>query len=202
MRQLSLSAKLVTALLALTLFTQLAKAVSSDVNSVTIDALTIAANQLTLRGTFGSGVINVLLGSTPLPVVSSSSTQIVAGLSPVPAIGTYRLTLTIGNKTTTAYASVSAKILEGIVNADGAVGSGNGFSVVHAFSGNYRINFPTGTFQIGSPYVFPTLVVAPLFSLATANITFYVINGDQSGSFIVDFAGTDTVFSFNLTQTY
>ncbi len=70
------------------------------------------------------------------------------------------------------------------------------------FAGHYRVSFPAGTFQIGSPYVFPPALVTPLFSAATPDVNYYVIFGDQSGVFEVDFAGVDTYFSFNLTQIY
>jgi hypothetical protein len=177
--------------------------VRADANTIAIDSVTIATNQLTLQGTFGSGAVTVFLGSKSLPVVSSSPSQIVAAINPIPHIGTYSLTLMVGNKTATISAGVSAKTLEGIVFGDGSVvGTPNGFVVTHAFTGHYRINFPAGTFQIGSPYVFPPALVTPLFAAGSPNINYYVIYGDQSGVFEVDFGGVDTAFSFNLTQTY
>jgi len=171
-------------------------------NSVTIDSATIAANHLTLKGDFGTGTVSVLLASAFLPVVSSNPTQIVATLNPVPPVGTYRVSLQVDNKSATAFASVSPTILQGFVDNDGSVSSSEGVTVVHAFTGNYRINFPAGTFQIGSPYLFPVLAVKPLFGLTPANVVLYVINGDQSGRFIVDFGGVDTLFTFTLIQTY
>jgi hypothetical protein len=174
---------------------------SPDANTIAVDSITIAANQLTLKGVFGLGAATVLLGANSLPVVSSSSSEVVATLNPVPHIGTYRVTLTVGNKSATVFAAVSAKILEGLVGADGSI-SGSGFAASHPFAGHYQVTFPAGTFQIGSPYVFPPVLVTPLFSAAIPNVTSYFIHGDQSGVFDVDFAGIDTAFSFNLTQTY
>jgi len=174
---------------------------SADANTIAVDSVTIAANQLTLKGAFGSGTATVLLGSSSLPVVSSFPGEVVATLNPIPRIGTYRVTLTVGNKSATVFAAVSAKILEGLVGADGSV-SGSGFAASHPYPGHYQVTFPAGTFQIGSPYVFPPVLVTPLFSATTPNVTFYVINGDQSGVFAIDFSATDTAFSFNLTQTY
>jgi hypothetical protein len=198
-----LSNRVEVVLLALVFLAAAAHDVRADANTIAIDSVTIAANQLTFQGTFGSGAVTVLLGSKSLPIVSSSPSQIVAVLNPIPHIGTYSLTLMVGNKTATISAGVSAKTLEGIVFADGSVvGTPSGFVVTHAFTGHYRINFPAGTFQIGSPYVFPPALVTPLFAAGSPNINYYVVYGDQSGLFEVDFGGVDTAFSFNLTQTY
>jgi hypothetical protein len=60
---------------------------SPDANTIAVDSITIAANQLTLKGVFGSGAATVLLGSNSLPVVSSSPSEVVATLNPVPALG-------------------------------------------------------------------------------------------------------------------
>ena len=185
----------------MTVLLAVAQKASADANSIAVDSVTIAANRLTLRGPFGPGTATVLLGSNSLAVISSSPSQVVATLNPIPPIGTYRVTLTVGNKSATVFVAVAAKILEGIVGADGST-AGPGFAVSHPFAGNYHVTFPPGTFQIGSPYVFPPVLVTPLFSAAIPNITYYFINGDQSGVFVVDFAGIDTAFSFNLTQTY
>jgi len=174
----------------------------ADANTITIDSATINANQLTLQGSFGSGTATVVFASKSLPVVATSPSQVVATLNPVPHIGTYTVVLTVGNKTGVTFVSVAAKTLEGIVAADGSVGSGTGFAATHVFAGHYRVSFPAGTFQIGSPYVFPPALVTPLFSAATPDVNYYVIFGDQSGVFEVDFAGVDTYFSFNLTQIY
>jgi hypothetical protein len=180
------------------------RSVSADANTIAIDSITIASNQLTLSGAFGLGTATVVLGSSPLPVVSSSQSQVVATLNPVPHIGTYTVALTVGNKTAVGVATVAARTLGGLVGTDGSI-SGTGFSASHAFAGNYRVTFPPGTFQIGSPYVFPPVLVTPLFAAGAPNVpnvTAYFINGDQSGSFVVDFSGVDTAFSFSLTQTY
>jgi hypothetical protein len=177
---------------------------AATTNTVTIESATIAANELTLTGDFGTGAVSMLLAAQSLPIVSSSPTEIVATLNPVPAVGTYRVLLQVGNKSATAYASVSPKIIQGFVNPDGSVspGTSSPITVVHAFAGNYRVEFPAGTFQIGSPYLAPVLAVKPLFGLAPANVVYYFINGDQSGSFIVDFGGIDTLFTFTMIQTY
>jgi hypothetical protein len=174
----------------------------ADANTIAIDSVTIAANQLILQGPFGPGTATVVLASKSLSILASSPSQVVAALNPVPHIGTYTVILTVGNKTATTFVSVTAKTLEGIINFDGSVGSGTGFSATHVYAGHYRVTFPSGTFQIGSPYVFPPVLVTPLFSAPAPDVNYYVINGDQSGVFEVDFGGVDTAFSFNLTQIY
>jgi len=177
---------------------------AAPVNTGTIDSVTIAANQLILTGDFGTGAVTVLLASQSLPIVSSNPIEIVATLNPVPSVGTYRVFLQVDNKTATAYASVSPKILQGFVNPDGSVspGTSSPVTVVHAFAGNYEVEFPEGTFQIGSPYLFPVLAVKPLYGLAPANVTTYFITAKQAGAFIVDFGGVDTLFTFTMIQTY
>jgi hypothetical protein len=179
-----------------------ARVVRADANTIAIDSVTIAANQLTLQGPFGPGAATVVFASKSLPVLASSESQVVAVLNPVPPIGTYTVVLTVGNKTATTVATVSAKTLEGIVASDGSVGSGRGFAATHVSAGHYKVSFPAGTFQVGSPYTFPPVIVTPLFSAAIPDVNYYVIYGDQSGVFEVDFAGVDTYFSFNLTQVY
>ena len=172
-------------------------------NSISIDAMFLGGNQLRLRGDFGTASkITVLLASTPLVVVSASAPEIVATLNPVPPLGTYRVDVTVDNKTAFAYLTVSPKILQGFVNVDGSVAPGSAFTAVHTSSGHYRIEFPAGTFQIGAPYNFPVLTVHPVFGTTPANVTVYAINGDQSGRFEVDFGGIDTLFSFTVVQTY
>jgi len=204
MRQkLSNSARLRMTLLALATFLfAAARNVRADANNIAIDSVTIAANQLILQGPFGPGAATAVLGSKSLSILASSPSQVVAALNPVPHIGTYTVILTVGNKTATTFATVSAKTLEGIITSDGSVGSGSGFAATHVYAGHYRVSFPAGTFQIGSPYVFPPVIVTPLFSATTPDVNYYIINGDQSGVFEVDFGGVDTYFSFNLTQTY
>lgn len=171
-------------------------------DTVTIDAVKIAANQVIVDGNLGTGSVTVSFGSSALQIVSSSSTRIVATLNPVPPIGSYRVAVTVGNKSATAYATVADKILTGTVNANGSYAAGSPFTVVHNYAGNYTIMFPAGTFQIGSPYVFPILSVKPMFGTAAANVTGYLIAGDQSGGFALDFAGIDTLFQFTVVQTY
>src|SRR4029453_17248670 len=148
---------------------------SADANTIAVDSLTIAANQMSLKGEFGLGATKVLLGSNELPVVSGSPGQVVATLNPIAPIGTYRVTLIVGNKPATVFAAISPNCLHGLVGADGSV-AGTGFAASHPYAGTYHVTFPPGTFQIGAPYVFPPVLVTPLFAGAPAvpNVTAYV----------------------------
>lgn len=206
MKHLSLSAKLGTVLLISAMFSAARPALAAS-DHLSIESLKIAANQLTIDGEFETGSVTVRFGSRSLPIVAKSSTQIVATLNPVPAIGTYRVTVTDGKESATADATITPKILVGKVEADGSYVAGSGYTVVHPFAGRYSVTFPAGTFQVGNPYVFPALLVKSIFGTSNgtplvANVFYYIIRGDQSGQFDVDFASLDAPFFFTITQTY
>jgi hypothetical protein len=75
----------------------------------TVNSSTIAGNQLTITGTGFSGTpLKVTFNGQSTSIVSSSSTQIVATVNPVPAYGSYRLVVKAGSSSTTAYVTVPA----------------------------------------------------------------------------------------------
>lgn len=131
---LSNSARLRVTLLALATFLfPVVRDASADANSIAIDSVTIRANRLILQGRFGSGTAQVVFASKSLPILESSPGQVVAELNPVPHIGTYTVILTVGNKSATTFAAVSAKTLGGIIASDGSVAAGNGFAATRLY---------------------------------------------------------------------
>jgi hypothetical protein len=89
--------------------------------------------------------------------------------------------------------------LGGVVNADGSVSQGTGFTVARLGPGEYQVSFPNGTL---APGVCPPIVVATAFSLVYhAAISGRGCSGLGAGSFTVqmlDSAGTanDAPFLF------
>jgi hypothetical protein len=74
-----------------------------------INSTTISGTQLTIIGSGFSGTpVKVTFNGQNIPIASSSSTQIVATVSPVPTFGTYRLLVKAGTSSTTAYVTVPA----------------------------------------------------------------------------------------------
>ena len=73
-------------------------------SATTINSAVISGTQLTITGTGFSGTpLAVTFNGKTLLIVSSSSTQIVATLNPVPAPGSYRLVVKSGTASTFAY---------------------------------------------------------------------------------------------------
>jgi hypothetical protein len=75
--------------------------------AVVINGTTVAGNQITITGTGFTGTLTVALAGTKLAVVSSTATQIVATMNPVPPAGTYRLVVKAGNASGNAYIGIS-----------------------------------------------------------------------------------------------
>jgi len=76
--------------------------------AVTINSATVSGDQLTISGVGFTGSISVTLNGQDLTVVSSTPTQIVATVNPVPAVGSYRLTVKAGKASAFAYVAVPA----------------------------------------------------------------------------------------------
>jgi hypothetical protein len=173
---------------------------ASLASAATIERSTIADNQLKIQGTFSLPVKSVSLGSTTLTVVSSSTTEIVATVSPLPPIGTYRLAVHDASSNNVGSVTVSADTLAGYANSNGTIYSGSGFTVIRNEAGNYKVSWVAGTFQCCG--ALPVLYARSTFGNTTGNIQFITFNGDGSGSFGLDFAGVDTNFVFSMTQIY
>jgi hypothetical protein len=88
-----------------------------------INSTTISGSQLTITGTGFSGTpLTVIFNGKNIPIVSSSATQIVATLNPLPAPGSYRLVVKTGSASTFAY--VTAPAIPAIVAQVGATETG------------------------------------------------------------------------------
>jgi len=82
---------------------------SSFASAAVINGTTIAGAQLTITGSGFTGTpLAVTLDGTKLSVVSSTSTQIIATLNPIPSPGTYRLVVKAGIASTFSYVAISA----------------------------------------------------------------------------------------------
>jgi len=174
---------------------------ASAASAASVQSATIAGNQLTIKGTFALPIQSVRLGSSNLTLASSSTTQIVAPLSPIPTIGTYKLSVHDAAGISATSVAVSEKILEGWVNSNGTISSGAGFTVVRNTAGNYTVSWPAGTlYQCCG--VLPVVLVRSTWGNSLGNIQYLYHNGNGSGTFTVDFGGVDTYFVFNMTQTY
>jgi hypothetical protein len=83
----------------------------------------------------------------------------------------------------------------GIVLPDGTTsGLGSGFTVTRNTPGNYTVSWPPGTFADAA-----VPVVTSVQSSIAPNIQRYAI-GPTAGTFVVDFGGVDTSFTFALIQ--
>ncbi len=74
--------------------------------ATTINSAIVSGNQLTIGGVGFNGSLTVTLNGQKLAVASSTSTQIVATMNPVPPVGSYRLTVKSGKASTFAYVTV------------------------------------------------------------------------------------------------
>ena len=80
---------------------------SAVASASTINGTTLSGTQLTITGTGFSGTpLTVKFNGTSIPVISSSATQIVATLNPVPPPGSYRLTVKAGKPSTFSYVAI------------------------------------------------------------------------------------------------
>jgi hypothetical protein len=77
-------------------------------SATTINSATISGTQLTITGSGFSGTLAVIFNGKTIPIVSSSSTKIVATLNPVPAPGSYQLVVKAGTASTSAYVAITA----------------------------------------------------------------------------------------------
>lgn len=83
------------------------------------------------------------------------------------------------------------KQVAGMINGDGTVNRGAGFTSVRNSIGNYTITFPSGTF-ISQPNVLP--FVQPIFSRIIPDIYGFNLAGDGSANLSIDMNGADTLF--------
>jgi hypothetical protein len=173
---------------------------ASLASAATIEGSTIANNQITISGSFALPIISVTLGTSSLTVVSSSSTQVVATVSPLPHVGTYRLVVHDNAGSNISTATVSPITLTGYVNSNGTVNSGTGFTVTLVETGTYKVSWPAGTFQCCGPL--PSFYANNTFGQPIGNIQYVSFSGDGSGSFGITFNGVDTFFNFSMTQTF
>jgi hypothetical protein len=79
---------------------------SATAFATTINSTTVSGNQLTIGGVGFNGSPTVTLNGKMLTIVSSTSTQIVATINPVPPTGSYRLTVKSGKASAFAYVTV------------------------------------------------------------------------------------------------
>lgn len=88
----------------------------------------------------------------------------------------------------------AAKTVAGVVNTNGTVQFGSGFTSSSPSSGTYEIVFPTGTFAtIPIPVIMPT---------SGATVTVILINVAPDGSHVVTVSLTQpTPFTFHATET-
>ncbi len=87
----------------------LAVLLSAVASASTINSTTISGTQLTITGTGFSGTpLTVKFNGTSIPVISSSATQIVATLDPVPPPGSYRLTVKAGKPSAFSYVAITS----------------------------------------------------------------------------------------------
>lgn len=78
-------------------------------NAAVINGTTVAGNHLTITGSGFSGTpLTVTFDGQKLAVVSSTPTQIVATLAPIPAPGSYRLVVKAANASATSSVAISA----------------------------------------------------------------------------------------------
>jgi hypothetical protein len=83
--------------------------IATFASAAVINSTTVAGNQLTITGTGFSGTpLTVTFNGQQLTLVSSTPTQIVATLNPVPPPGTYRLVVRAGKPAATSYVAISA----------------------------------------------------------------------------------------------
>jgi hypothetical protein len=173
----------------------------SLVSAAEVKSATISGNQLTISGTFVLPIKSVELGSTNLTLISETTSEVVAQLSPIPPIGMYYIAVKDAKGSSQSSMQVQAKTLEGWVNSDGAIGSGSGFTVTRNSAGNYTVSWPAGTlYQCCG--TLPPVVVRSTWGNALGNIQYIYHYGDGAGTFTVDFGGVDTYFIFSMTQTY
>ena len=85
---------------------------STSAIAVVINSTKVAGNQLTITGTGFSAIpLTVTFNTVRLTVLSSSATQVVATLNPVPAPGNYRLIVKSGTASANTYVTISAPAL-------------------------------------------------------------------------------------------
>ena len=88
-----------------------------NASASTINSATISGNQLTITGNgFGGVPLAVSFNGKSVPIVRSSSTQIVATLNPVPSSGSYRLVVKAGTSSTFAYVTTPAIFVQVTLN--------------------------------------------------------------------------------------
>ena len=164
-----------------------------------IQSAAFAGGQLTIKGSGLSGTtVTVSFSGKSLPIVSNTSTKIVATLTPAPVTGSYRAVVKVDTASTAAYVSISPAVISGEVTSNGAAFVGTGYTSVRNSTGNYTLNFPAGTFN-GSTSPIP--VVTPLSDGVTASSTESVsYSGDGSASINVTFTN-DTSFFFIVAQS-
>jgi hypothetical protein len=81
--------------------------VALPLSAMTINNTTIGANQITINGSGFTGTpLSVTFNGASLSIVSSSASQIVATVNPLPATGTYRLVVKAGSASSTIYVNV------------------------------------------------------------------------------------------------
>jgi hypothetical protein len=93
-------------------------------------------------------------------------------------------------------AAGNLRSINGIVNGNGSIFSGTGFSSVENYAGNYTVTFPDGSFSSA-----PVFVILPFNSPETpVNLVYYSINESGTASFTVDFQGSQPLFFFTANQ--
>jgi hypothetical protein len=79
---------------------------TASANAITINSIAVSGNQLTIGGVGFNGTLTVTLGGQKLNISSSTPTQIVATVDPIPAPGSYRLVVKAGGASTSAYVAM------------------------------------------------------------------------------------------------
>ena len=163
-----------------------------------IQSAAFAGKQLTIKGSGLSGTtVTVSFNGQSLPIVSDTSTKIIATLTTAPAPGTYRTVVKVDTTSTAAYVSISPAVLSGAVNSDGTTFLGHGFTSSKTGTGTYELKFPAGTFN---GVTFPVPVFMPEGGVTVTGLSAISFSGDGSATLDVLFSG-DTFFSFNVAQS-
>ncbi len=84
-----------------------------------------------------------------------------------------------GPKGTTGPQGPGVKTIAGLVNADGSIEEGSGFTVIHTGTGSYLVDFPSGTWTGGC--VYPVLTVQPVSGIQVTTRTAQQGCGNEGG---------------------
>jgi hypothetical protein len=181
------------------------------VSAATINSITVSGNQLTIGGVGFNGTITVTLNAQKLTVVSSTPTQIIATMDPIPEPGTYRLVVKAGKPSATSYVAIPSA--PAVVETIALFNQTTGVPVITLFTpkvdGLYRLTIylaetvPGSTgggweaemywkdvqgsqsfgTGVGCSQINERIVTEPARLLAAQPLTYEVINSNASGTY-------------------